>query len=1633
MTNALQPNRPDALGILDDSRVPETVGAFQKSRYAEAVNRLVERLLFLQDTVQGQYLRGKRRTSTAPTKRSNTLKIYLRALEKWSYYSVGMWGFELDPREVTTDIATAYASWLKGETEGPDIRPNLVRALGNDYSLLFEAVAKTTQIYGQANILQIVEAIAPKDRSRFFRIPDDARLQPDLTKVHRMMGVLIRAFKTICRTPSAAQLRSEEGRIWTDREKDPLTYLYTLLPSQPLSLGGVTTNLGSLSAIWSEMTRKTSEEQSPLAFNPWRSVYARWARRLKNEKDNARLRGDQPILTTAIVRAMLNACRGPSLEYRRDHLAVTALISYGLRAEELAGLLRKDLVLVDGALHLAVLGKGNVVRQIRLDRNVQDAITALTAKLEDEAQATYVDDDGVRRQTYNAAYAEGLMSEEAPLIPSLARWGCNQRDRDAKADALEPLDISGVAAVLKRIAERSRVREIDSGIIRPLAPCEPRCKTNPCRHEMKRVHPHAFRHYAATAAQQSGVPLENVKETLGHKDFRTTQGYIEVSAQKSAAFSAGVFRTMNRQPALTPQEIENLRTKGTNPLEDRYIIEAEPEEQRVSSAGRPRQSLDARRVIESPRWAYEGGEVLEKHYLPPVNGRPGSPRPFSIEIKKRKAQYLEAQKEAASNRDVEAEMRATALYLEAASRWLFLTFRIGTDTRLPWWAGRKNNWPQGRMAPILSYAQIAPEDREQSELIKQLRRLHDRLWANQGPTAANAMIAWLSELLDIASTQFAKDMIERRDTWVLFDEPAAAGDPAIVREHAIEPVLEWFEQYGWALRVTIAKSGRNKGNIAIAAMDELDDWMWLPDPLLDLPADERKQLQTWVLELQGRRKSRVRFEQWIDQFSARVARWGKDKRAYELATGNKWSDSARSGTPQKLTKRRDSMKEDFVAFLPTLGRSPDFSQLSELSEADVRSTLRSMLAAEGIDAADPHKAQFAPAIRAAVGYLHPFDPGLLTFDHRATIVHDEPLKQFWYEKYGTDSECIVRRALRSLWERRKTSLRSLSPQLATKHFNAQLGAMIPCPKEMEQRIQQMGWKTPTTVDELLNASKTLWAGLVDHARALEGIAPVTNIPQQDVESFWAKEIDDFDAQVIAFTGGIPHVVEGPGAAVVLERIKLDSPELSEGLVRPPTYDFEKCVLPPCPADLQLYWATRACNMVDEQEVRVGTRLLDWLFEAEAQVGTISTVWEKTPTEKLIESYFTPTKKQEFDAIVCFRTLLMGSGMMGELEKLLLAVRPKPGQKFDIDADEQWFVAMRTHAVERQTAVFNFLDQARIPAAMKSEVVIKALLHPNEGLRAAAQALICGRVSECIDRCDYELQMAPVLLSSGLSGVVGQAMIRQIRSSATELKQIASGLLEYDQSYVPNAPRPNPDPTPASADPKKNPVSDESRHRQALLAAERISQAAFENADSTAIPIRLDDLEEVALTPTRLVVFGSDSGATAMTAEHLRKVLSTLRPARPSVTWQPASLSLRFTWGRKKGVQVAGMPLEEIIAKPYASAVVVQMPVGSSEQGQAPWYDDRPWMPRWPGYPLIDPEDEDTRIMRELPWPNATMKGLVATCVGTECMRRYAKWKRNPVGADEVPEGWQPGVHQSWSSPVPAAHPVDIVFAALRST
>jgi site-specific recombinase XerC len=1155
------PNRADALGAFGE--LANGQAGYKESRYAQAIRSLVERLMMRATSIQ--QVRGKRRLRERPQDRSNSVKTYVKALELFSYWSVTIYGRELDPAEVTTAVVGDYVSWLRADATraianaSPEqqqrreeyvktrlaVRRLMIRASGTDAIQVHDAALSAIETYGQANIHQIYEALPPRVRDRYVLPKQDARVPLDYSQLHRVLNTLLRAHRVIERSPSSRQIRSRKGYIWSTEERDPLIYRYLLARVTPLKETSVSTHLSALSAVWREMLKRTDQGPAPLVFNPWADALSQSSWRVRAQKTAERSQlVPSKALTKPIVRALFGAASGPALEQRRDKLALALLTWLGLRAEEVVGALRADLGTREGAMALTVYGKGNKARLVPVFAEIRQAFELLNDTLGSMTRETFVGEDGQRRPTYSARYAMALLEPDAPLVPSLVRWGTNVRTGDPEADARNPLDTSGLRALVCKLGDRARVRVVATGEIRALDTSE-----------RARVHPHAFRHYAATAASEGGVSMVKIKGLLGHESIRTTEGYVEVPAETSVEVSVAIYRATEGGEAMTADELSSARVRSSaieQPeiegvvVQPARVVGTAPAVSPLAGSAR----VDPGEKVASPGWAYVPGSEKTIAYIP----RGMTAVAFSRHVQSQ-AQGARARAEKARETgDAKTYESALAEYVVWRSKYLYVTMRQGEKSKLAWWTGRAGRWQGLERAPIMGPSQLGPETDRDRIVTDGLKALYEAFWETRGPTSASALAVWVGEMVDTAAGVFARAMVERGDSWVAYDEPAAPVEP-VVRMHRSEAILEWFERWGWSYRVTGEKGSERGGNVALAELESLPEWFWLEDPLLALPAAERRQLRLWIEQLQALRPSPGRLAEAVEQMVDIMRAYRKLGRAYE----QRLEREGREELSPELKLMGDRLRGMEGAFAqqafrlwPTLREPLSAAAIVMGPGLPFRDRLAKALRAQGIDMGNASQARLDPVLlpEDARAGTHVFDAARLRFDARDTIVHTAADKRAWFEQFGTDSECVARRAVRVLWERRQRLLRSQAHTLVSRHLDMWLASLIPCPAEIEERMKSKGWKPPASAEERLETSAAAWRALMAAIRRSLGQPDpeVSQQAEQGAVELFAPEVPEVQAivaegaeQPVAVsperfeaTGELPQEATAPAAAAAPE-------------------------------------------------------------------------------------------------------------------------------------------------------------------------------------------------------------------------------------------------------------------------------------------------------------------------------------------------------------------------------------------------------------------------------------------------------------------------------------------------------------------
>lgn len=1584
----LFPNRPDALGIFPDSqtgRTPES--PYNQTRYAQALKRLIDRLMTYSSTVKDENARGKRRFKTRPQDRSRTVRCYLKAVELWSFYSVGQYGRELDPREITTDIVSEFALWMAAEGPGPDIRRMYLSSRGPDYVMLFDAVMLACARYGTANIEQIFEFIKPEDRPKVCGTSIEPGGAPNMVPMHKMLGNIIRSFRSLMKRPTSREIRALEKTIWSAREKDPLTYTYTLLPRMSLAAKSVQTHLGCMSAIWGEFSKPASPTDVPLAFNPWKSVYAEWARRARAERENALARGEYKCLTTPLVNALILACSGPDEEDRRDTLLLYLMTYMGLRSEEVCGLLRSDLREENGILRLAILGKREKVRTIDVDPYIRDALRLWEGHLEMQAAVKYVDADGVVQATYKARYCAALLRPQAPLVPSLRRWGCNDpKGRAPEELALEPLDTSGIRAIIAKLVSRARVRVLQTGKIRGFN-----------EKEKKRAHPHAFRHYFATAAKEAGADVATIQQVLGHTNMETTSMYIAISAQSSMACAAAVHSARTRNRPLTAEQMASFIGLQRSAIADPSIIEVSPEDvaldDEISSLPVPipeQGQQEEQQKITRPDWAYDKKErfiqYLRVNYIE-----------FAQDNKVRFQEALRQVEHMRSIRDAEGYAEAVANLQRVQGRDLWNTMYVGFFSRLPWWAGRANTWKFPKQAPIPSYAQIAAETAYDSRMMENVRTAYATVYAEKGPTAATALVAWLGEIVHIVGVQFSLNMQDHGDAWVPFEARAGQLD-RVVREHRPEQLASWLTTYGTAAYATKSKeSAKHRGSIALEALATLGDWMFVEDPLTDpkhgLPPDERRQLRQWIQALQGTGPSRIRREEWLDQICLRIYEWCKETQDYETRTGKTWKWETTYSTQQgkAIAQTARDIASDISYRFSYYGAQADVSVLcatlpKPIKEATIRRAMITLLEAQGVDFDDPIGIFMSPVIPTRPGRVHVLDPALLTFNEQDTIVHPENIRKWWYERYGTDSECNTKRALRSLWEKRRKASGQLHHEHVVRTFDEELSTILPCSAEAERRIREAGWKAPASPQDVQAAFKNLWAGLVDRQRVRLGLSPRETIPEARLLEFW-KEMDWFDQFVDRLSLESTVVQEGdPGAIAQVQQMAY-GPDVGQA---PPV--SQQAVLPSAEEDEEAYtqWEEDVAKAYDEAMQAMEEEQAEPTPSPSAGPRPTGPGRPISPAEIMARPAPAEPTPPETRAQARERIEKEKARKRAQNAAATMITGPSDYDVWQMDNDK-------------------FVDIANSPDEC---LVFVGLPGQTAAFRTATVREVLAQVAPFEHRIFWDgRQRLLTFLFTRRDGLTKQVHIKATDSFLSSAQTCT--VLEF-------------------------PDSDEVEELQKIMAKTRADQEAQRKERAIAAEEAYASLVRLQSMPPRhlaaykeaLLAIGDASEIGLMTEEEADERRAAIKDmTREALEAYAESLIKKIKKFREEEDRLLeeAKVMEKLQLEQPADPGTKRARKAKKNPG---WTDRQPWGARWPGYPDVDPADKDEPGFMDIRWPQQPILNPVHQCNYHACMVRYAKWKRAQLRGTFVPNGWElPSPASMLDERVP--HPVDIIFAAVR--
>jgi integrase len=1055
--------------------------------YIEALKRIYARLEAKAIPKDPSAVRGRTKlNASTPQERSLSIKRYMAVFECFMLWNKAVNGRELLPHEITTAMCHQYCAWLASDNP-PDVRLEKVREREPEVLRAWVAVNDFVQRKVRPDIRQVWLAL------------NNHIGQPSQEQLEALHATMIRGCKLqiLQRDPDNKVLISLGYRLGGYPIEN---FKWTVVPRHPVNTGTVALHARHMQAIWSEMLKGENIEggQAPLQYNIWKEVTRVWEPKSKAVamENTLKYQLARPVYDALEWAAYARAGSiddvskedlPPTFEGKRDLLILVMLANLGLRVEELCGVLRKDLEVDGDSYVLTVYGKGDKVRKVRFGSVVRDAFLSMNAVIE------YLANHGDERRR---AYAQALLSQEAPVVPATQRWGfaCRMGKKKQACDPTLPLGKLVISDVLKKLVAVARVRDKRTGETRELTP-----------DEKMSVHPHAFRHFYATLSSDGGLHPVEIQKVLGHADFKTTSRYIDTVAASVGDVSLAMQRA--REGKQLSDEDRAKMSAAVAPTIEAAMPVLSVKEEVEAEAQRIRETMS---VTKEETWEFKKPAGVR---APPKVPRPWEEKPVGVipdipelpeqaspssfeELRKADIVELSGIKESEPTRTVgptDSSLWDNEKLNEFVAKGTFhavIGLAIGNESHLPWWRGPNNAWTQGKAMPVLSRMQACPEDTLHGQVMSGLRLLHDQFDAVRGPTASAALRKWIDFSLSSVSGTFEAAMKHKGFTWAAFETMEIQDTE--VREQLTDDILDWFEQFGDQVSSTAAGVLEMPGE----RKWQPPDWYFSPDPILELPQSERKELRAWFEKLQGLRPSKR----------------NADVLATVVMMVQTYADTLTEKRFQAKTKeekqRAQLVLDTYKTELEKLGLSalgfpivPE-QVLATQGEKGAHKKTIAYLKAKGLKFVEDVETE--PVVESPNEL---FDPKHMRFTEDNTITYSEEYQRKYFERTGTSSECVARRVLRGMWEDRKAGKSTDKERVQTRN-QAHLARFVPCNEQIEEALRKHG-VDPRRFDENWKRA-AFWADVVEFGSREDG-NPASRLSAEDVTTIKAV-YEEFEAQ-----------------------------------------------------------------------------------------------------------------------------------------------------------------------------------------------------------------------------------------------------------------------------------------------------------------------------------------------------------------------------------------------------------------------------------------------------------------------------------------------------------------------------------------
>jgi integrase len=430
-----------------------------------------------------------------------------------------------------------------------------------------------------------------------------------------------------------------------------------------------------------------------------------------------------------------------------------------------------------------------------------------------------------------------------------------------------------------------------------------------------------------------------------------------------------------------------------------------------------------------------------------------------------------------------------------------LNYGIGENSLLPWYA-RGSASMNGEVTvdvldkngkkslavvpplPVLSRSQMYPDLSavKLKKLWQQVEQLRTD-WLRTAPTKAFGLDRWWGAFLKIL--QGLEYGTGGKFPWVAFNGLAKVGTN--IRAHDDEYVLEWLrlnaERYTTTIRAfEKLQRPRGKGDedarfsdvwkdasvIGVSPAEEIPDWFIADDPVRDIYDNNPEEFEwfvKWIGAITGQHLTDVRKEalaqeesaakkeqrQRVDQARAMLSQYYDVVKELRETREDREAHAGAKELQKVIVERLN----DYGIPDPKILLKKGVLKRGQRIEASIETLLGIAFPKADVD-----------VVNANVLQSQIFDADTFRLDtDLKTVVHTEKFKKAFAERYDArDSECVVRRAARGMWEHVKRHgipierglQRSSSYSMLYSVMLSYMAWILPCPEEIEQRMAKQG-------------------------------------------------------------------------------------------------------------------------------------------------------------------------------------------------------------------------------------------------------------------------------------------------------------------------------------------------------------------------------------------------------------------------------------------------------------------------------------------------------------------------------------------------------------------------------------------------